>query len=43
MTTESTFIELMRAIASDPAARGLADDVAVVDLGTKIRLSSPMT
>ena len=35
MTTESTFIELMRAIASDPAARGLADDVAVVDLGTE--------
>ena len=33
MTTESSFISLMRAIASDPAARGLVDDAAVVALG----------
>jgi thiamine-monophosphate kinase len=33
MTSESKFIALMRAMASDPAARGLLDDTAVVDLG----------
>lgn len=33
MTSESTFIGLMRAIATDPAARGLLDDTAVIDLG----------
>ena len=32
MTTESAFTELMRAIATDPAARGLADDAAVIDI-----------
>jgi thiamine-monophosphate kinase len=32
MTTESTFIGLMRAMATDPAARGLLDDTAVVEL-----------
>ncbi len=33
MTTESNFIDLMRAIATDPAARGLADDAAVIEIG----------
>ncbi|MBK6707899.1 MAG: thiamine-phosphate kinase [Sphingomonadales bacterium] len=33
MTAESTFIEMMRAMASDPAARGLLDDTAVIELG----------
>jgi thiamine-monophosphate kinase len=33
MTTESAFIALMRQIARDPAARGLNDDAAVIDLG----------
>jgi thiamine-monophosphate kinase len=33
LTTESTFITLMRNIASDPAARGLLDDTAVINLG----------
>lgn len=33
MTTESTFINLLRGFATDPAARGLMDDVAVLDLG----------
>lgn len=31
MTTESTFIDLMRGIATDAAARGLSDDAAVLD------------
>lgn len=31
MTTESTFIDLMRGIATDPSARGLSDDAAVLD------------
>lgn len=31
--TESEFIALMRGIASDPAARGLEDDAAVLDVG----------
>ena len=33
MTTESAFIDLMRAMATDPAARGLLDDTAVIDIG----------
>ena len=33
MTSESSFIALMRAIATDPAARALRDDAAVIDLG----------
>jgi thiamine-monophosphate kinase len=33
MTSESTFIGLMRGIASDPAARGLLDDTAVIEFG----------
>lgn len=33
MTTESAFIGLMRAIAFDPAARGLLDDCAVLSVG----------
>ncbi len=35
MTTESTFIGLMRALATDPAARGLLDDTAVIELGNE--------
>ena len=33
MTTESSFINLLRGFANDPAARGLLDDVAVMDIG----------
>lgn len=33
MTGESAFLSLLRARASDPAARGLMDDVAVLDVG----------
>ena len=33
MTTESTFINLLRGFATDPAARGLMDDVAVIEVG----------
>lgn len=33
MTTESTFINILRGFANDPAARGLLDDVAVIDMG----------
>lgn len=33
MTTESTFISILRGFATDPAARGLMDDVAVIDVG----------
>ena len=33
VTGESDFIGLMRALADDPAARGLADDVAVIEIG----------
>ena len=33
MVSESTFIGLMRAIATDPAARGLLDDTAVLEFG----------
>lgn len=35
MTSESTFIGLMRAIAADPAARGLLDDTAVLEFGNE--------
>jgi thiamine-monophosphate kinase len=35
MTSESSFIELMRGIADSPAARGLMDDAAVLDLGSE--------
>lgn len=33
MTTEFAFIEALRAIATDPAARGLNDDAAVIEIG----------
>ena len=33
MTTELAFIEALRALATHPAARGLADDCAVIELG----------
>ena len=33
MTTESSFISLLRSFATDPAARGLLDDVAVIEIG----------
>lgn len=33
MTTEPAFIDLLRSIATDPAARGLADDAAVLTIG----------
>lgn len=33
MSTEATFIAALRAIATSPAARGLADDAAVLDFG----------
>ncbi len=33
MTTESAFIAALRGLAAHPAARGLADDAAVLDLG----------
>ncbi|MEP7350000.1 MAG: thiamine-phosphate kinase [Sphingorhabdus sp.] len=35
MTTESAFISLMRAIAVNPAARGLQDDAAVLEIGSE--------
>ena len=35
MTTESTFIALMRNMATDPSARGLMDDTAVISLGAE--------
>lgn len=35
MTFEAAFIAAMRAIAGDPAARGLADDAAVLEVGGK--------
>ena len=35
MTSESTFIALMRAMATDPSARGLLDDAAVITLGAE--------
>ena len=33
MTTESAFIESLRALATDPGARGLIDDAAVLQVG----------
>jgi thiamine-monophosphate kinase len=33
MTNESAFINILRGFAKDPAARGLLDDVAVVEMG----------
>ena len=33
MSAESTFIASLRALATDPAARGLADDAAVLEVG----------
>jgi thiamine-monophosphate kinase len=33
VTTEPAFIDLLRSIATDPAARGLADDAAVLTIG----------
>ena len=33
MTTESAFINILRSFAKDPAARGLLDDAAVVEVG----------
>jgi thiamine-monophosphate kinase len=33
VTSEFAFIEALRAIATDPAARGLEDDVAVIEIG----------
>lgn len=33
MSGESAFIDLLRAVAIDPAARGLQDDAAVLDIG----------
>ena len=35
MVNESTFIGLMRAIATDPAARGLLDDTAIIEFGNE--------
>jgi thiamine-monophosphate kinase len=35
VVSESTFIGLMRSIADDPAARGLLDDTAVIELGNE--------
>ncbi|HMS20869.1 thiamine-phosphate kinase [uncultured Sphingorhabdus sp.] len=35
MTAESTFIEMMRVMARDPAARGLMDDAAAIELGNE--------
>ncbi len=35
MTSEFTFIALMRAMATDSAARGLLDDTAVIELGNE--------
>ncbi|ALR19360.1 thiamine-phosphate kinase [Sphingobium baderi] len=33
MSAESRFLSLLRAVATDPAARGLADDVALLEIG----------
>lgn len=38
MSRESAFVERLRAIAGDPAARGLADDAAVMETGAGGRL-----
>lgn len=43
MTAESAFIETLRALATDPAARGLIDDAAVLELaGTALVLTHDM-
>lgn len=35
VTSESAFIQMMRAMASDPAARALLDDAAVINIGSE--------
>ena len=35
MTSESTFIAALRSIATHPAARGLSDDCAIIELGSE--------
>ena len=35
LTTESTFIALMRNMATAPGARGLLDDAAIITLGSE--------
>jgi thiamine-monophosphate kinase len=35
VTSESSFIAMMRSMATDPAARGLLDDTAVIELGNE--------
>lgn len=35
MTTESVFINILRGFATDPSARGLLDDAAVIELGNQ--------
>ena len=35
MSGEAAFIDMLRALARDPAARGLADDAAVLEVGTE--------
>ncbi len=35
MSGESDFIEMLRALADDPAARQLADDAAVLKIGNE--------
>ncbi len=43
MSSESDFITLLRAIATDPAARGLTDDAAVLEFGgTRLVLTHDM-
>ncbi len=43
MTAESAFIQSLRALAADPAARGLFDDAAVLEIGgTRLVLTHDM-
>ncbi len=43
MTSETAFIDALRRITTDPAARGLADDAAVLDMhGTNLVLTHDM-
>ena len=35
MSAERAFVESLKALATDPAARGLADDCAVLDIGSE--------
>ena len=43
MTSEFEFIALLRTIATDPAARGLTDDAAVLEIGgTRLVLTHDM-